>query len=415
MVRRTLPNGVRLNVAANAASEAVVLAGLFVGGAVHDPAGKEGLASLTASVAQRATASRTYDQIYDELDTLGASISLGASTHTVGFHARSLDRHWPAVATVLADVLRHPSFPDDEFQRARGQALTGLREADDSTRHVASRELARLVYPKGHPYRTLSCGTYASVATLARDDLAACHQRLVRPDGLILSLVGNVQPDEALERLADLFGDWAAPAAMLPALDFAAAHPPEAQRTHAEMPEKSQADVALGFKAIPRRHPDYYALAQVTQIVGGMGLMGRLGDSVRDRQGLAYYAYATMDETLGDGLWSVRAGVNPANVERAVGSILDELRRIQDEPVDAAELADCQSHLVGVLPLRLETNQGVAATLNHIEFHGLGHDYIDRYPALIRSVTLDGIQRAAQAHLATDHHSLAIAGPQTPA
>jgi zinc protease len=179
------------------------------------------------------------------------------------------------------------------------------------------------------------------------------------------------------------------------------------------MPDKSQADIALGFKAIPRRHADFYALSQATLVVGGFGLMGRLGANVRDRQGLAYGISARMSETFGDGPWVVHAGVSPAHVERAVASILDELRHLQDEPVTDPELADVQSYLVGVLPVRLETNDGVAATLNHIEVHGLGDDYLDRYPDLVRSVTREAVQRAAQEHLTTDRYSLALAGPPT--
>ncbi len=157
-----------------------------------------------------------------------------------------------------------------------------------------------------------------------------------------------------------------------------------------------------------------YALDQATEIVGGLGLMGRLGDNVRDRQGLAYYAFARMAEGFGDDLWSVNAGVNPANIERAVASILDEIRRLQDEPVTEQELADCQNYLIGVVQLHLETNDGLAATLNHIELFGLGEDYIQRYPGLVRSVTREAVQRAAQAHLTAERYSLAIAGPPGP-
>jgi len=118
-----------------------------------------------------------------------------------------------------------------------------------------------------------------------------------------------------------------------------------------------------------------------------------------------------MRESFGDGLWLVRAGVNPANLERALASILDEIRRIQDEPVAEQELADIQSFLIGLLPIRLETNDGLAGILNAIELHGLGADYVERYPDIVRSVTRDALQRAAQAHLTAERYSLAIAGP----
>ncbi|HPD15041.1 MAG TPA: pitrilysin family protein [Planctomycetota bacterium] len=398
----------------NHSSETVVLTGMLVGGAVLDPAGREGLASLTAAVAQRGTVSRSYDQIYDQLDSLGASLSMGAGDYVVSFHAKCLGRHWPAVAELVADLLRRPSFPPEELQRARGEILTRLREFDQSTRMVAARELAHLVYPEGHPLRHPAHGYRATVEAMTREDLAACHRLLFRPDALIVSLVGDLEASAALDRVSEMLGDWSAPGEPLPTPGLAAHHPPEAQRAVFALADKSQADIALGFKGIPRRHPDFYALDQATEIVGGLGLMGRLGDNVRDRQGLAYYAFARMAEGLGEDLWSVSAGVNPANVERAVTSILDEIRRLQDEPVAEEELADCQNYLVGVLPLHLETNDGLASTLNDVELFGLGEDYIERYPNLVRAVTREAVQRAAQAHLTAERYSLAIAGPPGP-
>ncbi|MBM4038736.1 MAG: insulinase family protein [Planctomycetes bacterium] len=411
VTRRTLTNGARLIAAENRASETVVFAGLFVGGTALDPAGREGLANLAAAVAQRATASRSYDQIYDQLDSLGASLAMGAGGHAVWLRAKCLRRHWAAVAEVLADILRRPSFPEAELQRVRGEVLTTLREFDQSTRMVAGRELCHLVYPQGHPLRHPSYGYRPVVEAVTRDELAACHARLFRPDALILSIVGDVEAAAALDAAAELVGDWPRPAEPLPQPDFAAAHPPAAQRASFPLADKSQCDIALGFKAIPRSHPDYEALDQATGILGGIGLMGRLGDNVRDRQGLAYYAYARLGESFGDALWTVNAGVNPANVERAIASTLDEIRRIQDEPVTEEELADCQNYLIGVLPIRIETSDGLAGTLNNIELFGLGDDYLQRFPDIVRSVTRADVQRATQAHLTVERYSLAIAGP----
>ncbi|NQT88233.1 insulinase family protein, partial [bacterium] len=251
-----------------------------------------------------------------------------------------------------------------------------------------------------------------TVEAFTRDDLLEAHAAAFRPDGLIATCVGDIHTDAALGLLADLFGDWENPSAPRPEPALAARHPAAPQRTAVDMPDKSQSDIALGFKAIPRNHADFFALNQCTQVLGGMGLMGRIGDTVREEQGLAYYASARLGEGRGDALWSVNAGVNPANVDKALTSILDETRRIQDEPVTEQELADVQSYLVGALPLRLETNERLAGVLLAMAYFGLEDDYIDRYPALVRSVTRDAIQQAAQAHLTIDAYSLAVAGPQ---
>src|SRR5262249_55437554 len=149
-------------------------------------------------------------------------------------------------------------------------------------------------------------------------------------------------------------------------------------RREVELPGKTQADVVIGLPAISRRHPDYYALDLGNLILGRLGLNGRIGKNVRERQGLAYYSYSALGGGLGPGAWAARAGVNPANVERAVEAILAEVSAVCQAPVDEDELSDAQNYVTGVLPLALESNDGVARTMLSIELYDLGLDYLAR-------------------------------------
>ncbi|MCX7670871.1 MAG: insulinase family protein, partial [Anaerolineae bacterium] len=144
------------------------------------------------------------------------------------------------------------------------------------------------------------------------------------------------------------------------------------------------------------------------------GMMGRLGANVRERQGMAYYAYSRLVANKQSGLWLANAGVDPANVERAIRATLDEVARLANERVPEDELADCKRYLTGSLPLQLETNDGVASILADIEWHDLGLDYVQRYRDIINGLTADDVQEVAQKYLATDKYALAIAGPMTP-
>jgi zinc protease len=177
------------------------------------------------------------------------------------------------------------------------------------------------------------------------------------------------------------------------------------------IPGKSQADLAAGLATIPRLHPDFVPLDVANLILGRLGLMGRLGTEVRDKQGLAYYAFSQVEPRRDGTLWSARAGVDPANIERALTSIRAELERLRREPVSETELADARSYLVGVLPLALESNDGVAATLLSLEEYGLGLDYLDRYPAIITAVTGEDILRAASEHLNPEKLVISVARP----
>jgi zinc protease len=228
---------------------------------------------------------------------------------------------------------------------------------------------------------------------------------------MVLAVVGAVPADTVLEKVRGALEGWRAPDAS-PNRSI----PPNVQldetlRDTAIVEGKSQSDIVLGWPALARSDPDYMKAHLANMVLGVFGMMGRLGENIRERQGLAYYAYSSLQAGLGAGPWTAVAGVNPANVERAVEGILYEARRLRDEPLPQDELSDSQSYLTGSMPLRLETNEGVVGTLLDIERHGLGLDHLLRYTDLVNSVSVDHIQEMAQKYLDPDVYALAIAGP----
>jgi zinc protease len=177
------------------------------------------------------------------------------------------------------------------------------------------------------------------------------------------------------------------------------------------MPNKSQADLVLGNIGPIRRADDFYAAEVGDTILGQLGLGGRIGLNVRDQEGMAYYARTSLSGNLGPSPWTVYAGVNPANIDKAVDLILAEVRRFRNEPVTAQELADAKAYLTGILPLQMESNEGVASILLETHLYQLGDDFIARYPDLINGVTPEQIQAAAQRYLSDEVYALSIAGP----
>ncbi|MGH2399267.1 MAG: M16 family metallopeptidase, partial [bacterium] len=182
------------------------------------------------------------------------------------------------------------------------------------------------------------------------------------------------------------------------------------QRSEVRLPGKSQSDVALGVPGLTRLDPGYYDAMMANLIVGQIGMMGRLGESVRERQGMAYYAFSDLRAGLLAGPWWVRAGVNPQNETRAIESIIEELRGFQRSGPTGEELADARNFLIGSLALRLETNAGIAQTLADIELYDLGLDYLVRFPEIVRARTAEGITEAAR-RFPLDGYTVAIAGP----
>src|SRR5262249_34862822 len=150
---------------------------------------------------------------------------------------------------------------------------------------------------------------------------------------------------------------------------------------------------------IPREHPEFFALLMVNLILGSLGLMGRLGERVREQQGMAYYVSSRSISRLWAGEWIANAGVAPENVEPTIAAILEEVRRIREDGVTDEELADARDYLIGSLPLRMETNDGIAGYLLNSEYYGLGLDYVQRYPGYIRAETRNSLRAAAQNHM----------------
>ena len=174
---------------------------------------------------------------------------------------------------------------------------------------------------------------------------------------------------------------------------------------------KTQTDIVLGWLGPERSDPDYYAVALTNTILGRFGMMGRLGDNVREKQGLAYYAYSAVEAGEGPGAWMAVAGVNPATVERTISSVLEEIVRLREELIPADEMADSQAFMTGILPLRLETNEGVADTLADMEHFNLGLDFLKHYPARINELTAAQLQAAVHRFLDPANYALGIAGP----
>ncbi len=409
--RHVLPNGIVILGSERPESAAVVLRARLRAGSLYDTAATEGLARLTAIMVQRGTTRHSFTELNALTDALGASIGIEAGRLVVDLRVRCLAEDFAQLAALLADLIRRPTFPQAELEKVRGQTLTGIMQGDQDTRTLAERGLRKLAYPADHPYSRSTVGTKESVETLTREALVDFHATYYRPDVLSFSVVGGVRFAEAVTTLDALFGDWTAEGLLPPFIIQPAPVPVERQRQEATVPGKSQSDITIGHPAIPRTHPDYYALELANLILGRFGLGGRLGKSVRETQGLAYSTGSGLEGGLGPGAWAARAGVAPTNVERAVESILAEVERIRSEPVSAEELADALDYLTGSLPLGLESQDGVARVALDIEFYGLGLDYLDRYPAIVRALTREQLQGAAQRHLHPDHAVISVAGP----
>jgi len=413
ITRHELPNGITVLVRENHSSPSVVISGYLPVGAYDERSEQAGLAFFTASALMRGTAHRTFEQIYEEMESVGASVGVSGGTHTTGFGTKSLVEDLPLALDILADVLRHPTFPHDGVEKLRGEILTDLEERAHDTRRMASLAFYELAYPQEHPYSRSLLGYTETVNGLRRDDLVRFYAGGYGPQGMVVVLVGAVRTADALAQVEAAFGDWEGHTYERVPLPEAPRITEVRERT-TSISGKTQSDIVLGYPGPPRAAPDFLHARVCNTILGVFGLMGRLGDNVRDAQGLAYYSFSRVAGGPGPGPWHVVAGVNPVNVEPAITGIRAEIRRICEEPVSEEELEDNKAFITGSLPLRLETNEGVARAILDMERYSLGLDYLQRYANLIGTITAGQVQAVAQRWLDPDAYALSIAGPPAP-
>lgn len=410
IVRAELKNGIIVLARENFTSPSVVIDGSLWGGSIWEPAEKAGLASFHSDMLMRGTSKHNFADLFEEIESIGASLDVSAGGHTYSFDSKSLAEDLPKMLSLLAEVLREPTFPEEHIEKVRGQILTGLQMRAHNTRQMAALRFQELAYPPGHPYGQSISGYPETVARITRDDFVE-FQKHFGPRGAIIVIVGAVKTGDAIRMVEDALGDWEnlnqreAPAA--PTAEPLA----EARKGFVVIPGKTQSDIVLGYPGPPRAAPDYTAARMANSILGVFGLMGRLGDNVREQQGLAYYSFSQLTGGLGPGPWKLAAGVDPANVNRAVDSMLVEVRRMVEEPVTADELSDNKSFFKGQLVLSLETNDGVSGTIKNMEMYNLGMDYLLKYPAMIDAIAAEDIQAAASHYLDPDAYALAVAGP----
>jgi zinc protease len=422
-----LDNGVTVIAKSNHTTPAVsTLIGVRTG-AFADPPDRDGTAALCARVLDRGTVTRSADAIADDLDGRGASLSVAAGRHQIALAATCLADDFPAVLSLAADVARHPAFADAEIATRRDNLITSIRQEEDNPASMAADAFANALYGS-HPYARKVRGTVAGIEAIRRQDLVRFHQKGFDPAAITVIVVGDLNEDDAIQSVSRLFADWSPfaraaedkPTAAQPAGERPAVVVPDApvvterKLVAHPMMNKAQADVVYGFAGIRRSHPDYTAYSVMNNALGQYAIGGRLGDSIRERQGMAYYVFSSLDAGIGPGPFSIRAGVAAGNVERTIASIDAEIASILGQGFTAQEIGESKSYMIGALPRQLETNAAIAAFLLNADTFNLGLDYDARLPGLIGAVTKDSADAAARQLLDPARATIAVAGPWTP-
>lgn len=406
--RTVLENGAVLVSASLRSNPFVAFRGSVPAG-VAGEGGVHGVAEFTSRLLLSGTRRLGAAKLADRLEGIGATLEFHNGEELLSFTGRCTRETTRETMRILVECLGQPTFPAREIDRVRGELRNDLRIEADDTHHRAGRELARLVFPNDHPYGRDPKGGEEGVRRIRRRDIVAFHEAHVGPEGLILAITGDVDRKLIDESIADPLSRFDGGGDGIPVIPPPPAHKP--RRVTIPMPHKSQVDIAIGAPGVSRRHEDYYALNLANLLFGRIGLYGRLGRNLRDEQGLAYYAFSSLEARTAAGMWSISAGVNPANLAKATQSIRAEIERIRAEPFTSEEIRDGKDNEIGSLIVSLERNAEVASELHRMEYYGLGMGFLERYADIVRELSEDRVRQLATKYFTAEGSSMVVAGP----
>lgn len=409
--RFKLANGITVLSYSNLYSKSLTITGMLSSGSAQDQPDKTGTAHFTASMLLRGNANNTFQEIHEKLESVGASLNFSAGTKNTWFKGRSLVKDFPMLLALIFDSLTAPTFPEEYINRLRNQFLTSLIIRDQDTQHRASLEYDRVLFGN-HPYGIPVDGYPETIKNIQRGDLIN-HHKTYRPQDTLIAIAGAMPLEQIKEQVISQFETWKANSPFSEPAYPEIQAPTGMKRIHIPIEGKSQTEIQLGTLGPARKSPDYYPAYLGNHVLGQFGLYGRIGKSVRNKEGLAYYAYSSLNALPEIGSWEFNAGVNPQNVDKTVALIIAEIKRYLESPVTTAELSDSQTHLIGRLPMSLESNAGIANALLSIERFDLGLDYFQNYSDRLLQITPEEILSVSNTYLDPEKLVIISAGAIT--
>ncbi|GIW50892.1 MAG: hypothetical protein KatS3mg081_0247 [Gemmatimonadales bacterium] len=400
-----LSNGVQVILVENHELPIVSLSLAFPAGSRYDPAGKEGLAELTAALLTKGTPSRTADQIAAAIEGVGGSLSATAGADWLTVSSTVLTDHVELALELLSDVLLNASFPQSEFDLAvrRFQSQLQLEKSDPGA--LAQKFFARELYGD-HPYgRSM---TESSLAALSRDDVVQFARSRLKPGGAYLIVAGDMTLTGARELFERYLRGWSG-SAPTAASDPEPPAPRPTEILLVHRPGSAQSNILVGNLAMGPRDPVYYAITVGNRILGG-GTDARLFKILREQKGWTYGAYSSVTRRSGPGFFAANTEVRTPVTDSALVELLAQLRRFRTEIVPDSELAAAKGYLIGSFPRSIETPQQIASQVTTVKLLGLGDDYLRTYRERLAAVTAADIRNAARRVIRPDSAVIVVVG-----
>jgi len=393
----TLSGGMRLLVAPVEKLPIVTVLVVVDTGSTNEPAGKEGVAKLTARALLEG--SRNYDgaTLAEKFEQLGTSLESGADWDSTFIKITVLSERLPAALALLGEVLTTPVFPEREVERLKAERLSEILQTETEPRALADERFESFLYAEESRYSKPDGGTAGSVTGLKRTDVERFYRSRFVSGATTVILAGDIDArrartlvEAALKGLIN---------AITPAQPLMVAPRSGARNVHiVSKTGAPQSELRVGHIGLPRKHPDFFSTMVMNAVLGGL-FGSRINLNLREARGYTYGASSYYDWRRGPGPFAVATAVASDVTALALREIFLEIDRIRREEISAEELSLATDYLEGVFPIRYETTSAVATALANLVIHDLPRDYYDSYRGNIRGVTAGAVHEAAQKHL----------------
>lgn len=408
--RLTLANGLTVILTEQHEIPLVSFSLLVRGGSVADPAGREGVASITAALLRKGTAKRSAERLAEELDFIGATFNAGATIDYTAITAEFLKKDQSAGLDLLTDTVLNSSFPAAEVEKQLRQNIDQIKAARDRAQGVIGNYFNGYLYGT-HPYGRAVSGDERSLAGITRDDLIAYYRTWYTPANSILAVAGDFTTAEMERTLVEKFGAWSGKAATLKSLPE-----PEAAKGRrlllVDKPDSTQTFYQIGNLGLARSNPDRVYVNVINTLFGGR-FTSMLNDALRVSSGLTYGANSFFSERRLRGSFAISTYTRNETTEKAIDLTLEVLKRLHEKGVTESELTSAKNYIKGQFPPRIETTDQIATQMAQLAFYGLDEREVNDYYARIDSMSLADARRVIRDHFPLDNLVFVLIGKRS--
>jgi len=401
-----LPNGLRLLVREDPRLPIVAIGSVFRGGLLAENPQDNGITRLMAKVLLKGTKTRTAEQIANEIEAVGGSVSSDAGNNSFTVSVDVTKPDMKLGLDLLADVLLNTTMPEKAITREKEIQIASIQQEDEQLTTVARNIMRQALFPQ-HPYALRSNGSAESVQRLTQKDLVEFRDRYVVAKNGVVFVFGDVKASEVKQLVEQTLGKMKPGAlALTDAKPSAPLGKPETVESHKD---KAQGVIMVGFRGASLASPDRYALDLIDEASSDLG--SRFFIRIREQMGLAYYVGAGQMQGLVPGLFSFYLGTDPKKIEPVKTALLDEIHKLANDGLTPEELARAKQKLVGQQEIANQSNDAFGYHTALDELYGLGFDYYKRLEHDVNAITLDDIKQMAAKYFRDQPYVLATVRP----